>query len=280
MQDRATAEGATFTVVGTSGYAPPEQLWGRAVAASDLYALGATLIHLLTGTAPADLPQDNLRIQFADRIELSSGFVDWLEQLTEPAPERRYSTARQALENLNAIDSLSSSVEPVPAVRKSTSHSVVPQVLIVELIVAGFACIALPSMFSMVHKAKQAEAKQYVGTMNRAQQAYFLEKNAFTNSIGELGIGIRAQTENYDYSIRTTPKAVFNYGVSRKNGVKSYVGAVFVVPTTHSNSSAAGNEMTTVAIMCEANSPGTARPTAPIYQKSEPVCSPGTKKLY
>jgi len=57
VQDRATAEGATFTVVGTSGYAPPEQLWGRAVPASDLYALGATLIHLLTGTAPADLPQ-------------------------------------------------------------------------------------------------------------------------------------------------------------------------------------------------------------------------------
>ncbi|MFB8791239.1 MAG: serine/threonine-protein kinase, partial [Potamolinea sp.] len=47
VQDKATAEGVTFTVVGTSGYAPPEQLWGRAVAASDLYALGATLIHLL-----------------------------------------------------------------------------------------------------------------------------------------------------------------------------------------------------------------------------------------
>jgi serine/threonine protein kinase len=277
VQDRATAEGATFTVVGTSGYAPPEQLWGRTVAASDLYALGATLIHVLTGTAPADLPQDNLRIQFADRIELSSGFVDWLEQLTEPAPERRYSTARQALENLNAIDSLSSSIESIPAVRKSTSKSVVLQVLIVGLIIAGFACIALPSFFAMIHKAKQAEAKQYVGTMNRAQQAYFLEKNAFTNSLGELGTGIRAQTENYNYSIQANPKAVFNYGVSRKHGVKSYVGAVFVVPTTNSNSSAAGNEVTTVAILCEAT--GTARPAAPIYQKSTPVCSPGTRKL-
>jgi serine/threonine protein kinase len=86
VQDRATAEGVTFTVVGTSGYAPPEQLWGRTVAASDLYALGATLIHLLTGIAPADLPQDNLRIQFADRVNLDSCFADWLEQLTEPAP--------------------------------------------------------------------------------------------------------------------------------------------------------------------------------------------------
>lgn len=60
VQDRAGKEGATFTVVGTYGYAPMEQFGGRAVPASDLYALGATLIHLLTGTAPADLPQRDL----------------------------------------------------------------------------------------------------------------------------------------------------------------------------------------------------------------------------
>lgn len=49
VQAQAAVTGVTFTVVGTSGYAPLEQFWGRAVAASDLYALGATLIHLLTG---------------------------------------------------------------------------------------------------------------------------------------------------------------------------------------------------------------------------------------
>jgi Serine/threonine protein kinase len=58
VQAQASVTGVTFTVVGTSGYAPLEQFWGRgAVAASDLYALGATLIHLLTNTYPADLPQ-------------------------------------------------------------------------------------------------------------------------------------------------------------------------------------------------------------------------------
>jgi serine/threonine protein kinase len=49
VQERAKSEGVTFTVVGTEGYTPPEQFWGRAVPASDLYALGATLIHLVTG---------------------------------------------------------------------------------------------------------------------------------------------------------------------------------------------------------------------------------------
>jgi serine/threonine protein kinase len=50
VQDRATLTGMTFTVVGTCGYAPLEQFWGRAVPASDLYALGGTLIHLGTGS--------------------------------------------------------------------------------------------------------------------------------------------------------------------------------------------------------------------------------------
>jgi serine/threonine protein kinase len=102
VQDQAVKEGATFTVVGTYGYAPMEQFGGRTVPASDLYALGATLIHLLTGTAPADLPSRDLRIQFRDRVSVSPNFVSWIEQLIEPALERRWSNARQALEALES----------------------------------------------------------------------------------------------------------------------------------------------------------------------------------
>lgn len=100
VQDRAATEGATFTVVGTYGYAPLEQLGGRASPASDLYALGATLIHLLTGVAPADLLQRDARLQFADLVTLNPGFVRWLGQLTEPNLSRRFSSAHQALEAL------------------------------------------------------------------------------------------------------------------------------------------------------------------------------------
>jgi len=100
----------TFTVVGTSGYTPLEQFWGRPVPASDLYALGATLIHLLTGVAPAELPQSDLRIQFANRRSVSSNFVSWIEKLTDPAWERRFATAHQALGALNHEVSSSSEI--------------------------------------------------------------------------------------------------------------------------------------------------------------------------
>ena len=104
VQDRAATEGATFTVVGSYGYAPMEQFGGKAVAASDLYALGATLIHLLTRTPPADLPSKDLTIQFSDRITIKPHFATWLSKITHPAVEKRYQTAQEALKNLEDID--------------------------------------------------------------------------------------------------------------------------------------------------------------------------------
>ncbi|MFP4122517.1 MAG: protein kinase domain-containing protein, partial [Coleofasciculus sp.] len=102
VQDQTAVAGVTFTVVGTTGYAPLEQFWGKAVPASDLYALGATLIHLATGVAPADLPQRQMRVQFSQYTSLNSTLVRWIETLTEPELEPRYSRASQALEDLKS----------------------------------------------------------------------------------------------------------------------------------------------------------------------------------
>ena len=100
VADPTVVEGATFTVVGTAGYAPLEQFWGKAVPASDLYALGATLVHLVTGIEPASLPQNNLRIRFEDRVSLAPDFRRWLSRLLEPDLERRFSSATEALDAL------------------------------------------------------------------------------------------------------------------------------------------------------------------------------------
>lgn len=117
VQDRAATEGATFTVVGTYGYAPLEQFGGRTVPASDLYALGTTLIHLLTGVAPADLPQRNLQLQFTDRVTLTPAFARWLQKLTEPALERRFSQVQEAIAALESGETLASmdTFYPMPA---------------------------------------------------------------------------------------------------------------------------------------------------------------------
>jgi len=110
--------------------------------------------------------------------------------------------------------------------------------------------------------------------MNRAQQAYFLEESKFTDTIAELGLGISTETENYTYSIHTNYLSVINYAISHKSKMKGYVGAVFL------GDAVATGEMTTFAILCEAESPGTHRPPAPIVEDGVIQCAPETVNLY
>jgi hypothetical protein len=137
------------------------------------------------------------------------------------------------------------------------------------------AAIAFPFVISCgpTPKAKQSEAKQYINSMNKGQQAKYGEEGAFSNSINALGLGIKTQTTNYNYSTISTKNAAFSYGVARSNNLRSYVGAVFLVPV----SQAANKEKTTVSILCAANSPGNTQPPDPILQKGNPVCAAGSR---
>lgn len=101
VQTLAATEGGTITVVGTYGYMPPEQFGGRAVPASDLYSLGATLIYIITGKHPADLPQYDFQIQFEQYCDrLSPVFINWLKLMTQPRLEKRLNSANKALQVL------------------------------------------------------------------------------------------------------------------------------------------------------------------------------------
>lgn len=129
VQDRVAQEGATFTVVGTYGYAPLEQLGGRATPTSDLYALGATLIHLLTGVAPANLPQADGRLQFTAGLNLNPGFVRWLWQLTEVNATLRFPTARAALQALAKNEAASAGLMTSKPVNSQIQLQKTPQSL-------------------------------------------------------------------------------------------------------------------------------------------------------
>lgn len=88
------------TVVGTYGYMAPEHFQGKAVPATDLYSLGATLLFLLTHCSPADLPQKRLKIDFRKAVQLQPEFATWLDHLIEPAVEDRLNSAEEALAEL------------------------------------------------------------------------------------------------------------------------------------------------------------------------------------
>ncbi|HSF75503.1 MAG TPA: type IV pilin-like G/H family protein, partial [Microcoleus sp.] len=87
---------------------------------------------------------------------------------------------------------------------------------------------------------------------------------------------IKTETTNFKYSIRATKKAAFNYGLSKKKDLKSYVGGVFLVPAKNFEPNAAKEERTTTSIFCQADSPGTIQPAEPTYENGKIACGKGT----
>jgi hypothetical protein len=99
VQAAAFGEGAGSlgsTIIGTYGYMAPEQFRGSAQPASDLYGLGGVLLYLLSGKAPHQFPQNRLRVEFEDLIEVGPQLSKLLEGLLEPIIEDRL-TASEAL---------------------------------------------------------------------------------------------------------------------------------------------------------------------------------------
>ncbi|RRR78089.1 MAG: zinc-ribbon domain-containing protein [Candidatus Viridilinea halotolerans] len=88
--------------VGTPGYAPPEQYQGLVTPQSDIYALGATLHHLLTGRDPTE--QLPFSFPSAQQLEpsLSRRTNDALERALQKVPQNRFATMEDLRVALNA----------------------------------------------------------------------------------------------------------------------------------------------------------------------------------
>ena len=56
----------SMTLVGTLGYVPPERLGGTEDVRGDLYALGASLLHLLTRKPPESMLRPGLSLDLGD----------------------------------------------------------------------------------------------------------------------------------------------------------------------------------------------------------------------
>ncbi|WP_437286467.1 serine/threonine protein kinase [Sorangium sp. So ce406] len=103
VRDRLRPEGGS-TVVGTFGYMAPEQFQGRALPASDVYAVGATALCLLTGEEPENLPHRGLAIDVPAALggRADPRLVRALSAMLEPDPERRAARIAPLLAELDA----------------------------------------------------------------------------------------------------------------------------------------------------------------------------------
>lgn len=100
------------TMIGTQGYAPPEQYRGQVEPRSDIYALAATIHHLLTGRDP----QGEAPFSFPPLREENPKISPQLEKLVARClsmePEARFKNAREMMEALQKISHRRSSPPP------------------------------------------------------------------------------------------------------------------------------------------------------------------------
>jgi type IV pilus assembly protein PilA len=165
------------------------------------------------------------------------------------------------------------------------------ELLVVIIIIGILAAIALPSFLNQASKARQSESKTYTGSMNRSQQAYYLEKQQFAPNLQTLAVGIASSTSNYGYGIARiggktvtgTNQTTYQFGLplvvptvgtgsnqdtlsgAASAPIKAYVGAVNIATP------AGTVESTTLSTLCEGQlapintgTPGTGTTTAGI----------------
>ena len=100
--------GQPGTGVMSPGYAPFEQSNGKAVPQSDFFALGRTMVHLLTGKSPLEFQEDPDSGSLLWRQEapaVSEPLADFIDYLMAPFPGKRPANARVILDCLESLNS-------------------------------------------------------------------------------------------------------------------------------------------------------------------------------
>ena len=127
---------ADTTVLGTKGYAPPEQYSGQTDARSDIFALGMTMHHLLTGIDPRG-GEKYVPVRMWNP-ELSEGIKIIIDKCVQPAAENRYQNCSDLLYDLEHPDLITEDYKRIQ--KRKLRAFVISGTLAVALAAAGITC--------------------------------------------------------------------------------------------------------------------------------------------
>lgn len=170
---------ADTTALGTRGYAAPEQFGdaqGRGIyntdARTDIYNLGATLYHLVTGKNPCEPPYEIKPIREWNPA-LSSGFEQIIIKCCQPSPEDRYQSCSELLYALDHYNELDNEYK-AKARKKVITFAVMAGLSILSAGCAVFGGIKKGQLKEQDYSNKIAEAEDAVDSSdyNKAFECY------------------------------------------------------------------------------------------------------------
>ena len=113
------------------------------------------------------------------------------------------------------------------------------ELLVVVIIIGVLAAVALPNLLGQVGKARETEAKNTMGSINRTQQAFHFEKQRFAPSLTDTNLaannvlGVVVDSQYYSFATTTASgtaaiqtSAVANAPNSAADGVRPYSSAI------------------------------------------------------
>lgn len=160
---------ADTTVLGTKGYAPPEQFGSRQTdARSDIFALGMTLYHLVTGVDPRK--NDYVPIRQWNP-QLSEGFEYIINKCVQISPEDRYQNCNELMYDLEHYELIG--LDYKRKQKKKLGLFVASVALTVIMLISGFTGMAIK------HATDSKNYDRYITDIDNSVNEQEAAKNCF-----------------------------------------------------------------------------------------------------
>lgn len=130
--------------------------------------------------------------------------------------------------------------------KKETGFTLI-ELLVVIIIVGLLSAIALPTFLNQATRARESEGKTYVSTVTKAQEAYRVSYNTYSDDISPLEVGIETSTENYEYTLEADTQTASIVAEPDDAALKGFSGGNMMA-----------NDGEFRSITCQSEDPGTA----------------------
>lgn len=176
---------ADTTVLGTKGYAPPEQYSGQTDARSDIYALGMTMHHLLTGIDPR-LGETYAPVRMWNP-EVSEGMEMIIDRCVQPVAEHRYQNCQDLLYDLEHPNLITKNYKKRQ--KRKLNSFFATCVLAVVLAISGFVCNAVATNMNnsdyemLVSTSTASSLREKINNYKSAIEIYPARTDAYVKMI-------------------------------------------------------------------------------------------------